>query len=514
MHKRVCIVIPDSIFLLDRRVMPFLGPLYVASSLEKNGYIADVLDLSGQDNWEQIVTKYLSNLDERVPFCIGATSPQMPMAFKIARFVKSNFSDKIAKVILGGTHAGLANAAMKLEKKKGIVGRAHKEIEKLLMDFDVLVCGEAETAIFKALDINSGIVDADDKQSQFWIKDLNSVELPARHLIDLNSYVYHIDGHRATTYINMRGCSFKCSFCSGRNSSFLRNIRINSPETTVKELEFLYKTYGYTAFMDFSDEVNLPKDFSSYMRSLKDLQAKLGVDFRFRAFVKAELFTQEQAHEMYAAGFRVVLSGFESGDDRILKNIRKNATKDDNTRVIEYCRKAGLKIKALMSVGHSGESPETIENTKNWLIENKPDYFDLTSISPYLGSPYFDEASQSSENKDVWIYTDPKSGDRLYQKTVNYESDVHSYKGIPGEYVSYCWTDYLSSEQIVKLRDETEREVRNKLNIPYDTAIASRQYEHSMGSSANILPEWILRSSETHKEAQTTEKKRSLKVIL
>jgi radical SAM superfamily enzyme YgiQ (UPF0313 family) len=504
--ERICIIISDSIFLIDRRTMPFLGPLYVAAALEKNGYTVDVLDLSGQDNWEEVLNTYFNNLDEIIPIALGGTSPQMPMTFKIARFLRANFKNKIEKIILGGTHVSLANAAKKLENRKNIIGRAHKEIEKLQLDFDILVCGEAEVAIFEALKIKKGIVDSDDRNSSSWIKNLDTIERPARHLIDLNSYYYYIDGRRATTYLNMRACPFKCSFCSGRNTSFLRSIRVNNPQTIANELEFLYKTYGYTAFMDFSDEANLPSDFEAYMSALKNVQSKLGVDFRFRAFVKAELFTDQQAKSMYDAGFRVILSGFESGDPRILKNIRKNATREDNTRVVELCYKNNLKIKALMSCNHAGDSYETIDNTRKWLLENKPHFFDLTSICPYMGSPYFDEAVQDSNDKDIWIYTDPKNGDRLYQKTVNYESDVHSYKGIPGEYVSYCWTDYLKPDEVVKLRDEIEAEVRQKLNLPFDTAISSIQYEHSMGSSANVLPDHIFRSTKTHKESEIESK--------
>jgi len=166
-----------------------------------------------------------------------------------------------------------------------------------------------------------------------------------------------------------------------------------------------------------------------------------------------------------------------------------------------------------MSVGHAGESEKTIMNTRDWLLKVKPDYFDVTSISPYLGSPYFDEAVQDQVQKDVWIYTDSKNGDRLYQKSVDYENESHSYKGIPGEYVSYCWTDHLKSDEIVKLRDEVEKEVREKLNLPYDAALSEQQYEHSMGCSANILPDWILRSSDTHKEPVYDKSSTVLKVL-
>ena len=38
-------------------------------------------------------------------------------------------------------------------------------------------------------------------------------------------------------------------------------------------------------------------------------------------------------------------------------------------RAVDIAKSHGLKVKALMSIGHAGESEESIENTKNWLLE-------------------------------------------------------------------------------------------------------------------------------------------------
>ena len=83
---------------------------------------------------------------------------------------------------------------------------------------------------------------------------------------------------------------------------------------------------------------------------------------------------------MYRSGFRWLLTGFKSGDERILTNIQKRATRADNTRAIEIAKKYNLKVKALMSIGHAGESSESIENTKKWLLETDPEEFDCTII--------------------------------------------------------------------------------------------------------------------------------------
>ena len=50
----------------------------------------------------------------------------------------------------------------------------------------------------------------------------------------------------------------------------------------VEEVEFLYKTYGYTDFTFYDDELNVDPDLGSLLNQLKDLQMKVGQAFRFR----------------------------------------------------------------------------------------------------------------------------------------------------------------------------------------------------------------------------------------
>jgi hypothetical protein len=212
------------------------------------------------------------------------------------------------------------------------------------------------------------------------------------------------------------------------------------------------------------------------------------VDWRLRGFVKAELFTEEQAEAMYDAGFRWLLCGFESAHPIILRNINKKAARADNTAMLRTAHKYGLKVKALMSFGHPGESEETIMVTRDWLLEEKPDDFDCSIITTYPGCPYYDSAKPIGNG----VYVFNSWGDKLYSQDTNYATDAMYYKGKPGEYKSYVWTDHLTPERLVELRDQVEAEVREKLGIPYNTGQAALRYEHSMGMG---LPPSILRST-------------------
>ncbi len=358
----------------------------------------------------------------------------------------------------------------------------------------MVVAGDGEDAVVQALASPRGsVVDADDPKGPLFLtnKRLNETPWPARHLLDMSSYHYKIDGVPASTLVAQLGCPFKCTFCSGRSSPMLRRIRTRSNENVLAEMRHMHEAYGVSGFMFYDDELNVSKSMLDLMRGVRALSDELGTEFRLRGFVKAELFTQEQADAMYAAGFRWLLCGFESGSERILANIEKQATVADNDAAVAYARKAGLKVKALMSLGHAGESAETAADTEEWLLRVRPDDFDCTVITPYCGSPYFDESVETSTG--VWTYTQPKSGDRLHMTEVDYATTIDFYKGVPGSYRAYTWTDHLSSDDLVRIRDEIEANVRARLGIPYNAGAPGVQFEASMGMTK--LPPSILRSS-------------------
>jgi anaerobic magnesium-protoporphyrin IX monomethyl ester cyclase len=491
----VCLITPPSIFLLDERVFMTLGILRVAAVLEEAGHKVEMLDLSGIENYEDVAKLHAKQTKATI-FGLTATTPQMPTAFKITQAVRSARPD--ARLILGGPHITLVNAAYKGERQRKALGRAAKAFQTLEKVYDVLVAGDGEDAIFEAIKPQAPkLVDADDPASPMFLtnKRLNELPFPARHLIDMSSYRYTIDGVPATSLIAQLGCPFACGFCGGRESPMLRRIRTRSTENVVQEIMELHRQYHINGFMLYDDELNVNTKMVELMHAIGDAQEREGSEFRLRGFIKSQLFTDAQAEAMHRAGFRWILTGFESGSPRILQNINKKATREENTRCVEIAKRHDLKVKALMSIGHPGETRETIMETKQWLLDVKPDDFDVTIITTYPGTPYYDRAVPHPTKKDVWVYTYDQTGDKLYSYEVDYTQVADYYKGDPnGGYKSYVYTDGLTAEELVRLRDEVERDVRKILNIPFNPGRPAQRFEHSMGQFG--LPSNILRTSQ------------------
>jgi len=476
---------------MDERVFMTLGILKVAAVLEQAGIQVDMLDLSGVENYEQVVEDYLKH-QPCMCFGLTATTPQMPAATKIFRRIRE--SKPKARIILGGPHVTLVNAAYEFEKKRNAKGRATIAYHQLEGMFDVLVVGDGELAVFEAIsECPPNLVNGDNPNSPLFLNNTKLTELPfpARHLVDVNSYQYNIDGERALSMIAQLGCPFGCGFCGGRMSPFLRRTRMRTSENIVKEMVQLHEDYGVKGFMLYDDELNVNPKMVELMNLIAETQAQLGVEFRLRGFIKAELFNDKQAEAMYRAGFRWILVGFEAGHERILMNIQKKATQADNTECMAIAKRHNLKVKALMSLGHPGESEETVTATADWLLSVHPDDFDATLITTYPGTPYFDEAIETQSG--IWTYTYKKTGDRLHSSEVDYREVAEYYKGVPGEYTSYVFTDHLSSEELVRLRDWLEGHVRGQLSIPYNVGTSAIRHEHSMGQGP--IPATILRTT-------------------
>ena len=168
MTQSICLIIPPSVFLLDERVFMSLGILRIAAVLENAGYSVDVLDLSGVENYEEVVRDY-ANVTPIRTFGLTATTPQIPAAGKIYTVLRTLLPD--CRIILGGPHTTLVHSAFKSEAKRGVVkGRATEAFQQLQQQYDVLVAGDGELAIFEALcDHPPKVVDGDNPQSKIFL---------------------------------------------------------------------------------------------------------------------------------------------------------------------------------------------------------------------------------------------------------------------------------------------------------------------------------------------------------
>ena len=438
--KKILLLTPPSPYLLsDKAILP-LGILYVASMLRKQGYDVQVLDLTGKKDYDKEVLDYASQSYDA--YGLTATSPDLGQAIHILKLLKK--ASPKNKVILGGPHATVGPQTC------------------LSYGFDKVVVGDGWTGAKMAIE------DESDQKLILapMLENFDDAPFPARDLIDMDSYEYYISGIPATNVMTQLGCPYGCAFCSGRNQAEYRRMRLRSISNVMKELDMLHDVYGFDCFMIYDDEINIIKNRTIDL--MKEFEKR---NYKFRAYIKTNLFDDESAKAMAKGGALELSTGVESGSNKILKIIDKQTTYDINTNFVKLCKKYGIYSKAFLIVGLPGETYEDIMLTKKWILDAKPDYFNLGINTPYPGSPEYD-------NKEKY---DIEFGEIDYaEEQVSYS--MHGVK----KWKSWVRTSSLSPEDLVRLRDEVEKECREKLGYVFPAGEGGHgshtdPYNYSMG---------------------------------
>jgi anaerobic magnesium-protoporphyrin IX monomethyl ester cyclase len=383
-----------------------LGILYLAAVLEENNIPVKVVDLAGyEDNLESALDDYLG----RPLYGITSSTPQYPYAKKIKDIIRNNSRD--AKIVIGGAHPSSLP-------------------DKCLKDgFDSVVVGEGENAI---LDI-AKMIARDKKPPSLvqlpYIEALDSIPYPARHLIAVRSYGYDIGEGSATTILTSRGCTFNCVFCS--KDVWLRSARFNSIDYVVGELKSVISNYDIRHFLFLDDVINLKKE-----RILELCSKTKPLGIKWRCYARADSNAKEVLLAMKEAGCVEIGVGIESGSQKILDAVGKGSTVEKNTSFVRDCKEVGITVNAFIMIGLPGETYETIEATKRWMQDLRPDKFGFNIFMPYAGTPVY----RNPKNYDLKIYDIPEENSWV--------------KGRQGEYRCYVATSELSSKEILRLFTE------------------------------------------------------------
>jgi anaerobic magnesium-protoporphyrin IX monomethyl ester cyclase len=366
---------PRSKFLEKDSMMPPLGLFYLVSALKKVGIKSQVIEPSLGDEIPD------------GPVFITATTPQYEEALKVRRYYS----------VLGGPHASIMG-------------------EKIQKEFDLVVKGEGEEVIEHIVkNTPIGIINTDR------IKNLDSLPFPDR--TQAERYDWKIDGKKATTMITSRGCNGQCSFCC--KAVMNKGIYFRSSQNVIDEVIFV-KHFGFDAIMFYDDSIAMDRN-----RLLEICQGIKRLGMTWRCFVRSDQIDYYLLAKMREAGCYEILLGVESGSNQILKNIRKNETVDQHKEAIRLIKKVGIRVKALMIVGLPGESPETVEASRQFILEAQPDELDVTILSVYEGC----DIARRPERYELTF------------------SSPTYYKGRHGEYTSTVSTPYLSASEIVEARE-------------------------------------------------------------
>jgi len=110
----------------------------------------------------------------------------------------------------------------------------------------------------------------------------------------------------------------------------------------------------------------------------------LGITYRCSA--RSDVITEEKCVMLKKSGCVEVALGIETADDSVLKKNHKLETVGQNRTAISALKKYGIAVRAYFMVGLPGETKETLEKTKRFILETRPEKWIVSLFVPYPGS--------------------------------------------------------------------------------------------------------------------------------
>ena len=227
-----------------------------------------------------------------------------------------------------------------------------------------------------------------------------------------------------------RGCPYQCTFCSWPQTFMGRKYRVRSIGNILDELEWIEENMDVKEVFFEDDTFTINK--RRVLEFCKGYRER-GLEISWSCNARVDTLDLETMREMKRANCRFLIVGFESADDGILRNIKKGFTVEEARAFAKNVRKAGLLLHADFIIGLPGETKETIEKTRRFIKEIKPDQLQVSVVAPFPGTELYE-----------WY---KKNGYLVTEDPNEYLDEQGHQKSV----VSYPW---LSAEEIVRAVDE------------------------------------------------------------
>jgi hopanoid biosynthesis associated radical SAM protein HpnJ len=208
--------------------------------------------------------------------------------------------------------------------------------------------------------------------------------------LDITKYFGGYLKHPYVSFYTGRGCKSRCTFCLWPQTVGGHRYRVRSIEHVVEEVKYVQKELPQVKEIFFDDDTltdNLPR-----VEALAKELGKLGVVWSCNAKANVPRKTLEVLKDN---GLRLLLVGYESGNQKILHNIKKGLLVDVAKRFSKDCRELGIVIHGTFILGLPGETKETIKETLEFAKEVNPHTIQVSLAAPYPGTFLYNQAKEN-----------------------------------------------------------------------------------------------------------------------
>lgn len=337
-------------------ITPQLGLGYISSYLKERGFRSSIIDGLNLGLTHAEIAQRCAHADL---VGINCLSDYYPKVVELTKVLK----DRGKIVVIGGPHASVL-------PRETLIGTG----------CDYVVVGEGEETMYELASalVRKGPVASiaglmSREGSTFtkrpYIKDLDSLPFPDWLEMDPRTYKKAPHGGFVKRFpvapiTSTRGCPYECTFCASPEI-WGRRIRYRSPKNVVDEIERLVEEFGVKEIHFEDDNLTLK---TSHVEGICELilERRIKVSWATPNGIRVDTITPRLLKLMKRSGCYFIAFGIESGNEPILKKIKKETDLATITHAVHEAHNAGLLTQGFFIFGLPGETEKTIQNSLDY----------------------------------------------------------------------------------------------------------------------------------------------------
>ncbi len=285
---------------------------------------------------------------------------------------------------------------------------------------DFLLVGEGEVTLGQLLDHLSGRAEKSlyDITGLAWLhngniertverpfeRNLDRFPWPAWDLVDIPRYQkiwYERHGYYSMNMVTTRGCPYRCNWCA--KPIYGRRYNSRSPENVVAELKWLKENFQPDHIWFADDIFGLKPGWIEKFSQLAVAQDTL---IPFKCLQRVDLITEKVAEALSLAGCKTVWMGAESGSQKILDAMDKDARVEQIYTAAERLHQVDVEVCFFLQFGYPGETWADIQKTLQMIRDCAPDDIGISVSYPLPGTGFYENVKIQLGEKTNWVDSD------------------------------------------------------------------------------------------------------------
>jgi len=364
----------DPVIIKDQQgVYPPLGILYMAAYLKNTGkYDVSVIDAQADDLTHEQVAEQVAQIAPDITGLTAMTFTLVDVKLVVKEIRRRGIRTHI---VIGGPHTAIFPDECfepdGLNADYVVVGEGEKTLDRLAED---IYLGKAKERIYRQQD---------------FIQDLNELPFPARELTHIDKYYSVLSQDTpTTTAFSSRGCPFSCAYCD--RPALGKGFRAMSATRVADEMEDCVKK-GIKEIFFYDDT------FSVSMKRVMEICAEIkrrNIKIKWDVRTRVNVVNDDLLKAMKEAGCERIHFGVETANPRVVKELQKGTTNLQVEKAFDMCKKHGIKTLAYFMMGNPTETLEDVKETLALSRRIKPDFMQMTILSPFPATQIYLRALQ------------------------------------------------------------------------------------------------------------------------